>query len=335
MKSVAVVILNYNGKQFLEQFLPTVISNSEEADIYVVDNASTDDSVDFLNINFPEIRVIVLSENKGYSGGYNEALLQIKNEFYVLLNSDVEVTPNWLKAPLSLLISDTTIGACQPKVLAFKQKDYFEYAGGAGGFIDSLGFPFCRGRIFDTLEKDEGQYDDTREVFWASGACLFLRSSVFHDLGGLDETFFAHMEEIDLCWRMKLEGHRVFYCSESHVFHVGGGTLDASNPKKTYLNFRNSLQMLSTNSQSKGRTTKILTRMGLDVVAITRFVLLGNWKHAMAVLKADIDFIRLRKASLLKRKTIKYNNTVNQVFDKSIVFQYFIRGIKYYKLLKF
>ena len=239
MTKTAVVILNYNGEKFLREFLPVVIKLSGNAKIVVADNGSTDLSVELLKQKFPTVELIRLDNNYGFCGGYNRALKQVEAEYYVLLNSDVEVTPEWLEPLVALLDSSSDIAAAQPKVLSYNDKDHFEYAGAAGGFMDSLGYPFCRGRLFDITEKDTGQYNDTREVFWATGACLIIRSAVYHKLGGLDEDFFAHMEEIDLCWKVQRAGHKVYYCGTSHVFHVGGGTLSKSNPRKTYYNLRN------------------------------------------------------------------------------------------------
>lgn len=238
---IAVVILNWNGQKLLEQFLPSVTTYSKNADIYVVDNASTDTSMAFVNANYPEVKIIQNKENGGFAKGYNEALKKVDADIFCLLNSDVEVTKNWLEPIVEAFKNNAEVAIMQPKLLDYKQKDYFEYAGAAGGFIDKFGYPYCRGRIFNTLEKDEGQYNDTHSIFWASGACLFVRSYVFKELNGFDESFFAHMEEIDLCWRAKNLGYKIIYTGRSQVYHVGGATLANSNPKKTFLNFRNSL----------------------------------------------------------------------------------------------
>jgi GT2 family glycosyltransferase len=248
----AVVILNWNGRNFLETFLPSVLEYSARcADVIVADNASTDDSVAFLQEHYPQIRIIEHPKNGGFSKGYNDALKQIDAEYYILLNSDVEVTPNWITPVIEMMDADPSIAACQPKLRSFEDRSQFEYAGAAGGFIDAYGYPFCRGRIFDVLEEDRGQYDDACEVFWATGACLFVRADLYHALGGLDEDFFAHMEEIDFCWRLKNNGHKVMYCPDSTVYHVGGGALPKSSPRKTYLNFRNNLALLVKNLPSK------------------------------------------------------------------------------------
>ena len=248
---IAVVILNWNGRHFLEKFLPDVIRfSSDDASVVVADNASTDDSVEYLKKNFPSVRIILNEKNEGFTGGYNRALEKVEAEFYVLLNSDVEVTQDWLKPLLRLMDANKKIAACQPKILSYHEKDKFEYAGAGGGFIDKNGYPFCRGRIFSELETDHHQFDDERPVFWATGACMFVRASVYHELKGLDENFFAHMEEIDLCWRMQRAGYEVYYCGKSTVYHVGGGTLPKNNPRKTYLNFRNNLITFTKNRKS-------------------------------------------------------------------------------------
>ena len=247
MDKIAVVILNWNGVKLLEQFLPSVIQFSEDATIYVADNDSTDNSVEFVQQNFPTIKIVKNTGNHGFAKGYNDALKHIDAEIYALVNSDIEVTENWLKPILETFENEKQTAIIQPKILDFKNKENFEYAGAAGGFIDKYGFPFCRGRIFETLEKDNGQYDDNSELFWASGACFFIRKKVYHELGGFDESFFAHQEEIDLCWRAANEGHIIKYNYQSLVYHVGGATLQQGNPKKTYLNFRNSLLMLVKN----------------------------------------------------------------------------------------
>ncbi|MCB0509691.1 MAG: glycosyltransferase family 2 protein, partial [Bacteroidetes bacterium] len=249
MKRVAIVILNWNGKHWLEKFLASVLTYSDPSfcDVIVADNASTDNSLEFLKENFPDVQTIVFEKNHGFTGGYNRALKSLEHEYFVLLNSDIEVSKNWIEPIIRLMDGDKLIAACQPKILDYNKRDYFEYAGASGGYIDFLGYPFCRGRIFDALEKDEGQYDDAKRVFWASGACLFVRSEVYKKLGGLDEYFFAHMEEIDLCWRMQNEGYHVWVEPLSKVYHVGGGTLQSDSPKKTYLNFRNNLFLILKN----------------------------------------------------------------------------------------
>ncbi|MFT6210319.1 MAG: GT2 family glycosyltransferase, partial [Bacteroidia bacterium] len=257
---IAVVILNWNGKSFLEKFLPSVISNSQGATIYVADNASSDRSLEFVEKNFPTVIRIDNGNNFGFAGGYNKALEDLNEEFFVLLNSDVEITPNWLQPVIALFDSDQQVAAIQPKILSYHDKTSFEYAGAAGGFIDKNGYPFCRGRIFESLETDNGQYDAVQEVFWATGACMFVRSKVYRELGGLDDDFFAHMEEIDLCWRTKRAGHKIMVQPKSIVYHVGGGTLPKSNPFKTFLNFRNGLELLAKNLPKNRLFFGILTR---------------------------------------------------------------------------
>ena len=329
----AVVILNWNGKKILEQFLPSVIQHSAETSVFVADNGSTDDSVSFVENNFSGVTVLRSVENKGFAGGYNEALKQVKAEYFVLLNSDVEVTDGWLKPIIELMDSDKTIAACQPKIRMYADKKIFEYAGAAGGFIDKYGYPFCRGRVFDSLEEDKGQYDDTCEVFWATGACMFVRSEVFFNAGGFDEDFFAHMEEIDLCWRMKNLGYKIMYCGSSTVYHFGGGTLQKSNPFKTYLNFRNSLVMLIKNTRGFNLFKILFVRVALDDLAQVKFMLSGNFKDFVAVQKAQFyvlfNFFKIRK----KRKNVKEN--ISGVYHRSIVADYFLRGKKKFSELGF
>ncbi len=335
MKTIAVVILNYNGKHYLAQFLPSVCAYSSEADIIIADNASTDDSISFLEQHYPSLQIIKLQENGGFSKGYNLALAQLKGNYtyYVLLNSDVEVTPAWLHAPLSLLTQHPDIGACQPKLKDFHQKDKFEYAGAAGGFIDQLGYPFCRGRIFQEMEQDTGQYDQACKVFWASGACMFVRASLYHKLGGLEEDFFAHMEEIDFCWRLYRVGYAVAYTPESEIFHVGGGTLSHSNPRKTFLNFRNNLAMLAKNLPNARLFVVLLLRLGLDNLAAFKFLLEGKPKDAWAVLYAQINFyanfFRWRK----KRKPKEKEKNVILIWPKNLLFYFYIKKITKFSAL--
>ena len=300
---VAVVILNWNGKKLLEQFLPSVVQYSKEATVYVADNASTDDSVAFVKEQFPEVAVVINATNTGYAGGYNEALQHIEADVYALVNSDIEVTENWLQPIIKTFQEEPTTAIIQPKILDFKNKDYFEYAGAAGGFIDQYGYPFCRGRIFNTLEKDLGQYDTNQEIFWASGACFFIRSSVYKELKGFDTSFFAHQEEIDLCWRAINKGHTIKYLFESKVYHVGGATLQQGNPKKTELNFRNSLLMLIKNLPKKVLFRVLFIRMVLDGIAGMKFLLEGQPKHLFAVLKAHFSFYQF---VTLKRQLLRY-----------------------------
>jgi len=330
---VAVIILNWNGKKFLEQFLPAVCAYSDSlADIYVADNASTDDSIDYLEKNFPQVHVVRNPKNGGFAYGYNASLGQITAEYYILLNSDVEVTKGWIEPVIKLLDSDKTIGAVQPKIKSFTSPGYFEYAGAAGGFIDIYGYPFCRGRIFDAIEKDEKQYEGENEIFWATGACLFIRADLYHNLGGFDEDLFSHQEEIDLCWRMKLTGYKVMYCSKSEVMHYGGGMLPKSNPFKTYLNFRNNLIILCKNHPSRTLVWKIFVRMVLDGIAALRFLLMGNSKDTLAILKGHFHFYLSIPKTLRKRKALKSKDLkpVSCIYQRSIVKKYFIQDKKYF-----
>ncbi|MBA4849253.1 glycosyltransferase family 2 protein [Emticicia sp. BO119] len=323
MPKVTIVILNYNGQGFLEKFLPSVIQHSQGHEIIVADNASTDTSVKFLNQTYPYIHLIQLPHNGGFTGGYNEALKQVQATYYILLNSDIEVTPNWVNPIIDLMEVNPKIAACQPKMRDYYKHAYFEYAGAAGGYIDWLGYPFCRGRIFDTWEEDTGQYDDTKEIFWATGACMFVRADVFHELGGFDTKFFAHMEEIDLCWRMKNAGYQIYYSSASTVYHVGGGTLHKSNPRKTFLNYRNGLAMMYKNLPTNQLFTTIFLRLVLDGVSSIKFLLAGSFKDIWAILKAHFAFYAM--IPKLERKSPKQ---LKDIYPKSIVLDYFLRGKK-------
>ncbi|PTM06103.1 MAG: dTDP-Rha--alpha-D-GlcNAc-pyrophosphate polyprenol alpha-3-L-rhamnosyltransferase, partial [Bacteroidetes bacterium] len=286
---IAIVILNWNGRKLLAEFLPSVVSFSKEATLYVADNASNDDSVDFIIKSFPTVNIIQNKVNGGYAKGYNDALKHIDTDVFCLLNNDVEVTKNWLTPIKSCFEQNSETAIIQPKILDYKNKDYFEYAGAAGGFLDKYGYPYCRGRIFNTLEKDELQYEGVSDIFWASGACLFIRTSVFEHLNGFDETYFAHQEEIDLCWRAKNLDYDIKYVSQSVVYHLGGGTLNALNPKKTYLNFRNSLFNLVKNA--KGNLfLLIFIRLALDGMAGLKFLLSLKPKHTFAIIKAHFSF---------------------------------------------
>ncbi|NNC50603.1 MAG: glycosyltransferase family 2 protein [Flaviramulus sp.] len=318
---LAIVILNWNGKELLEKFLPFVIKHSQEASIYLADNASNDDSVEFVQKNYPEVKIIQNNENCGYAKGYNEVLKQIDADVYCLLNSDVEVTANWLQPIIEAFNKHKNTAIIQPKILDYNKRDYFEYAGAAGGFIDKYGYPYCRGRIFNTIEKDAGQYDDVQDIFWASGACLFIRSHIYKELNGLDELYFAHMEEIDLCWRAKNIGYNVKYIGDSLVYHVGGATLNAANANKTYLNFRNSLFTLTKNS--KGNLMILLfVRLLLDGIAAIKFLFEMQLKHSYAVIKAHFSFYYHLNGLLQQRKTIK--NKIKYYEKTSIVLDYFV-----------
>jgi len=328
---LAIVILNWNGKVLLETFLPSIIEYSSGYEIYVVDNASTDTSIQFLESKYPSINCIKLSKNLGYANGYNESLKQINADVYCLLNSDIEVTKNWLTAVVDIFYNEANTHIVQPKILDYNKKNYFEYAGAGGGYIDKLGYPYCRGRIFDSIEEDKGQYDDRIEIFWASGACLFIRASSFKALGGFDNTFFAHMEEIDLCWRAKNKGFNIVYTGASTVYHVGGASLHSSNPKKTYLNFRNSLYTLVKNTQHP-LIIVVYLRLILDGLAGLRFLFQGKFKHMIAIVKAHGSFYRtLPRLIKLRQKSIKINPLKGQL--SSIVWSHFILKNKHHNKL--
>lgn len=334
MSRTAVVILNYNGESYLRQFLPSVIQYSADADIIVADNGSTDQSLSVLEKEFPQVKIIRLNDNYGYCGGYNRALKQVGADYYVLLNSDIEVTPGWLKPMVALLDNNPGIGAVQPKIISFHNKKLFEYAGAAGGFIDSLGYPFCRGRIFDYVEEDHGQYNDEIPIFWATGACLLIRSSVYHQFNGLDEDFFAHMEEIDLCWKMHRANYQVYYCGYSTIYHVGAGTLGYNNPRKTYLNFRNGLALLIKHMDNHELWWKLPLRLTLDGVAAMLYLLKRQPANFQAVLKAH-HYIMFKTFGrvLMKRKQLLHNYPAydrKAIYNGSILFRYFIRGKKTY-----
>lgn len=328
MNKTAVVILNWNGKALLEEFLPSIVAHSANATVYVADNASTDDSVAFVQQNYPGVKLIVNTGNYGFAKGYNEALKRVEEDIYVLVNSDVEVTQNWLEPALSLFEANAATGIVQPKILDYKNKSMFEYAGAAGGFIDQYGYPFCRGRIFETIEKDHGQYNNNAEIFWASGACFFIRKSVYRELGGFDEDFFAHQEEIDLCWRAFNKGHRAVFCPESVIYHVGGATLSTANPRKTFLNFRNSLWMLLKNLPTSKLLPILFIRLALDGVAGMRFLFQGEPKHLWAVLKAHYYFYLKLFYFLNKRESTQKK----QYFKtRSIVIKYFLKNGKIFE----
>ena len=329
--SVAIVILNFNGKHWLEQFLPSVIAHSESAEIIVADNASTDGSETWFKAHYPQLRWINNNSNLGYSGGYNTALSQIVADIFVLLNSDIEVSAGWLKPVVDFLTNHPQAAAAQPKILQFNQKTHFEYAGASGGFIDRLGFPFCRGRVFESYEEDLGQYDDIDEVFWASGACLFVKSSAFHEIGGLDDSFFAHMEEIDLCWRLKNLGYSIWVVPQSKVYHVGGGTLNKQNSRKTYLNFRNNIELIYKNIEQNFLVKTIFLRMILDGVAAFKFLFSNGYAHFFAIVRAHLHFYRMLPKIRKKRKILRSkisNRNTKGVYLGSIVYDYFIKNKK-------
>jgi len=328
---IAIVILNWNGKPLLEKYLPYVVKFSKGFDIYVVDNASDDDSVTFLKVNFPSVGIIQNSENGGFAKGYNDGLKHIDADIYCLLNSDIEVTPNWLNPVERIFVENDKVAILQPKILDLRKRDYFEYAGAAGGFIDQLGYPFCRGRIFQSLEKDSGQYDDDREIFWATGACMFIRKEVFAELGGFDEDYFAHQEEVDLCWGAKNLGHVVYFTGQSHVFHLGGSTLNNMNPKKTYLNFRNSLFSITKNLPRRKAIVIIFIRLILDGIAALRFILQFKLNHCFAILRAHLSFYRQFRKMYRKRE--KANFIINYYTTKSIVWSHFVHQINNFNAL--
>ena len=318
----AIVILNWNGKKLLEQFLPSVVQfNSEQAEVYVADNASSDDSIEFIKENFPNVKTVENSINGGYAKGYNDALQHIKADIYCLVNSDIEVTKNWLTPILTTFKSEENTAIIQPKILDFKDKSKFEYAGAGGGFIDKFGYPFCRGRIFNDLEANHNQFNDTTDIFWASGACFFIRAEVFHQLNGFDEDFFAHQEEIDLCWRAKNNNLTIKYVGTSTVYHVGGATLSTLNPKKTYLNFRNSLLSLLKNLPTSKLFSIIFSRLVLDGLAGIKFLLEGKPNHTFAIIKAHFGFYANFFKFLNKRKNAVNSNSYYKV--TSIVWQYY------------
>lgn len=323
LPSVAIVILNFNGKHYLEQFLPGVIAHSVGYDIWVADNASSDQSMEWLHVHYPLVKTLAISENKGYAGGYNEALLQIKSDYYILLNSDIEVTDGWIEPVISYMESDEKIAACQPKILAYDLRTHFEYAGAAGGYMDYLGYPFCRGRIFDTREEDLGQYDDEQDVFWATGACLFVKANAFHKANGFDQRFFAHMEEIDLCWRLLNMGYRITYSGKSTVYHVGGGTLHKSNPRKTFLNYRNNLIMLFKNLPKGRRWKTIFFRLVLDGISSVRFMATGAWPDVLAIVRAHFAFYAMIPSLTKGQKRFTYRAPL---YYRSVVWEYFILG---------
>ncbi|WP_234110470.1 MULTISPECIES: glycosyltransferase family 2 protein [Chryseobacterium] len=318
---LAVVILNWNGKNWLEKFLPTVIRYSPKADIYVIDNASTDDSVQYINAHFPSVKVILNEQNFGFAKGYNEGLKHIEAPIYCLLNSDVEVTENWTEPVLKIFKSSEDIAAVQPKILDFNRRNYFEFAGAGGGLIDQLGYPYCRGRIFEKIEEDNGQYDDETEIFWASGACLFIRSTDFWEQNGFDERFFAHQEEIDLCWRLKNCGKKIFYTGKSRVYHIGGGTLSKQNPEKTYLNFRNNLSMMLKNLPFPDLIWLIFMRLSLDGIAGIYFGLKNGFPHLWAIVRAHFGFYAQVPETIKRRKKLQKTDYFQ---SKWLVFRHFL-----------
>lgn len=333
MTLVSIVILNWNGRRFLEQFLPSLVrfSNHPGAEIVIADNGSTDDSVQYLQEEWPGIRVVVLDKNYGFSGGYNRALEQLESTYFLLLNSDIEVSQGWLEPLLEEMNKSEHVAACTPKIKDFHHRSRFEYAGAAGGFIDRFGYPFCRGRIFDHLEEDTGQYDDATEVFWGTGACLLVRSDLYRKAGGLDEQFFAHMEEIDLCWRLKRMGHSIHFVPGSTIYHVGGGTLKRGDPMKTFLNFRNNLLLLHKNLPERKRKRIIFFRMTLDGISAFRLLLQGDVKDFIAVFRAHFAYYGIKgsyNGINLEEQSAKNDVIVTGIYPGSIVADFFVKGKK-------
>ncbi len=321
MDKLAICILNWNGKKLLEEFLPSVVENSKDYPIYLIDNQSTDDYLSLLQEKFPDVRIIQNSENYGFAKGYNIGLQSIEAEYFCLLNSDVEVSKNWIEPVLQLFDTDKNISAIQPKILSYRNKDEFEYAGAAGGFIDNLGYPYCRGRLFSTIEKDTQQYDDSIEIFWASGACLFIRAQDYWAADGFDEDFEAHMEEIDLCWRLKNRGKKIMYCGESTVYHLGAATLKKDSYKKMYLNYRNSLWMNLKNLPKNRLFPYIFARLSLDGIAAIAFLPSKGFSHLRAVFWSHMHFYRGLKKMYRKREPHPIKNYYQTKF---LVYQYFI-----------
>jgi GT2 family glycosyltransferase len=338
MKKAAIVILNWNGQKLLEQFLPSVVKYSGLADVEIVvaDNASTDNSVEFLSSAYLPIRLIRLSENYGYAGGYNKALAEVDAEYFVLLNSDVEVTPNWLVPMFNYLDNTPDVAALQPKILSYRNKDYFEYAGAAGGFIDKYGYPFCRGRIFGAVEKDTGQYDVPATVFWASGACLVIRQQDFWEVGGFDAGFFAHMEEIDLCWRLNARGRQIVCLPQSTVYHLGAATLAVESPQKTFLNFRNNLLMLYKNLPEKQLKKTLRVRRLLDCLAVLQLLLSGKPKNAQAILAAYREYRKIRpNYQHLRTENLANTQTpvIKTIYPASLLWAFYLKGKKAYGVI--
>jgi GT2 family glycosyltransferase len=338
MHKTAIIILNWNGLGFLKMFLETVIKHSMDNDtaIYVADNGSTDGSPEWIANNFSDVIIIKLDKNHGFAGGYNMAINQIDARYFVLLNSDIEVTPNWLQPLVSFMDANPDVASCQPKILSYYQRDHFEHAGAAGCFIDKYGYPFCRGRVITKVEKDTGQYDTQINVFWSSGACMIVKSEAWKKCGGFDEDFFAHMEEIDLCWRFHKAGYRVCYLYDSVIYHVGGGTLSYNSPFKTYLNFRNSLFLLYKNLPDNKLNTTLFIRKLLDGFAAVYFLLQGNLRSVSSVWNAHFDYYKALKKLKEKRKSVKkldINRRDETILNKSIVFEFYVKGNKTYKSL--
>ena len=338
-KKVAIVILNWNGAKLMEEFLPSVIAYSpaERTEVVVADNGSTDNSIALLQKKFPSVRIIRLDKNYGFAEGYNQALKQLDNEYTVLLNSDVEVTPDWLDAPLAALEADATLAAAQPKIRAQRNKEYFEYAGAAGGYMDIYGYPSCRGRMLHVVEKDEGQYDTQADILWATGACLFIRTAIYKEVGGLDAGFFAHQEEIDMCWRLRSRGYRLVCTPQSVVYHVGGATLNVESSRKTFLNFRNNLLMLYKNLPEKNVKHVMRARFWLDYIAATKFLLCGHFPNAKAVYEARKAFFEMKPEYAAKRRENLNKTTLTDIPElmrQSLIVAFYLKGRKKFTDLK-
>ena len=337
MKKVAVVILNWNGEKLLAEFLPSVVNSIPEyTEVIIADNASSDGSVDFIKNNYPDLKIIQNATNGGFAKGYNNALKEVQNEYLVLLNSDIETPNNWVEPVIEFMEANNSVGVAMPKILQYQKKTHFEYAGAGGGFIDKWGFPFCRGRIFNELEEDKGQYDQNTPVFWATGACMFIRNELFKQLNGFDEFFFAHMEEIDLCWRIQRAGFDVYSIGASTVFHLGGGTLNKLSPQKTYLNFRNNLLLLVKNHPNRLFYVRLFQKLIFDGVAGAKFLLEGNFNHTLAVIKAHFSFYKVLPKYLKIRKQLQKdlkNEHIKGIYAKSIVIDHFLKKVKTFNLI--
>ncbi|MDD3080514.1 MAG: glycosyltransferase family 2 protein [Paludibacter sp.] len=334
----SVVILNWNGEKFLKQFLPFLLNYTKRDDVEIVvaDNASTDGSIALLESEFSQVRIIRLDKNYGFAGGYNKALAQIEAEYFVLLNSDVEVSEGWLDTMLDYMEANKDVVACQPKIRSFHRRNYFEHAGAAGGYLDFLGFPFCRGRVLGVVEEDNGQYDEIADIFWATGACMVIRAEIYNKVGGLDDDFFAHMEEIDLCWRLNARGYRLVCIPQSVVYHIGGGTLNSENPHKTYLNYRNNLIMLYKNLPQKVLNEIMSARRYFDYIAALQLFVTGKFANAKSVWRARQDFLKMQGNFDEKRQeNILYATRTEcpTLYQKSIVVEYYLKAKKTYTKL--
>lgn len=329
MKQIAVIILNYNGEKYLRQFLPSVIKYSKEADIIVADNGSKDQSITLLKKEFPTVKTLIFDTNYGFAGGYNKAINEVSNEYIVLLNSDVQVTENWLNPMLSYLENNKEVAAAQPKILSYHEQSLFEYAGASGGYIDKYGYPYCRGRILNFREKDQNQYNSIEDIFWASGCALFIRREVYIQEGGLDSDFFAHQEEIDLCWRLKARNYRIVCIPQSTIYHVGAGTLNYESPFKTFLNFRNNALMLYKNLPSKGKNKILFIRFILDMMACIHLLLQGKYKNSWQVIKARIAYNKLKSQFKIKRLENRekcVTTQINEQLSRCILTEYYLKS---------